>query len=165
MLSTESYIMGNSQSYDVTNVHRNDKRHEQETTGTVKPLSDGMPPTLSADEREKQENTSPNESSPTDTMHSEIEEQIERKSEHVEHVGPPMQPVEEEHTQLEEQSLSEPTERLTAESSGHSVTDEAVKEVVQEMSEVTIETLERDIPPESMPLEAVPSQCSYNKLK
>ncbi|XGW12038.1 hypothetical protein V3C99_013035 [Haemonchus contortus] len=160
--------MGNSQSYDVTNVHRNDKRHEQETTGTVKPLSDGMPPTLSADEREKQENTSPNESSPTDRKHTETEEQAERKSEHVEHVEqvePVTQPVEEQPTYPEEQPPSEPAERLAAESCGHSVTDEAVKEVVQEMSEVTIETLERDIPPESMPLEAVPSQCSYNKLK
>ncbi|VDM58022.1 unnamed protein product [Angiostrongylus costaricensis] len=42
--------MGNSQSYDVTNVHRRDSGHLGETTGTVKPLGYGTCPGLGAGE-------------------------------------------------------------------------------------------------------------------
>uniref|UniRef100_A0A0K0CUW2 Uncharacterized protein n=1 Tax=Angiostrongylus cantonensis TaxID=6313 RepID=A0A0K0CUW2_ANGCA len=73
--------MGNSQSYDVTNVHRRDSGHLGETAGTVKPLGYDTLPGLGAGEvgigipadaddddgevrvHEKQENKSPKSSS------------------------------------------------------------------------------------------------------
>ncbi|PIO64564.1 hypothetical protein TELCIR_13803 [Teladorsagia circumcincta] len=137
--------MGNSQSYDVTNVHHGkDKRQEPTTTGTVKPLSDGMPPTLDVDEREKQENTSPKEDNPTVTAHTETTQEAT-----VQVVTVQEEPV----IQSAPKQVDEPKEK-----------DEAVKQMVQEMSNIELETLERVVPMEQTPVDVMPSQSSYDKL-
>ncbi|PIO61871.1 hypothetical protein TELCIR_16591 [Teladorsagia circumcincta] len=136
--------MGNSQSYDVTNVHHGkDKRQEPTTTGTVKPLSDGMPPTLDVDEREKQENTSPKEETPAVTAHTEPTQEA------TVHVVTVQDPVE----QPSPKQVDEPKEK-----------DESVKQMVQEMSNIELETLERVVPMEQTPVDVMPSQSSYDKL-
>ncbi|KAK6733394.1 hypothetical protein RB195_017249 [Necator americanus] len=53
--------MGNSQSYDVTNVSSREAKR-QEKTGSVKPLQDDLPPRiLESNEHEKAENKAPTE--------------------------------------------------------------------------------------------------------
>lgn len=132
--------MGNSQSYDVTNVHhRNDKHQDQATAGTVKPLRDDMPPTLGFDEHEKQENESPRHERKGSHVLSKSVEQEDAKEQVTS--APPPQPCAFVHQKSED-----------------------VEEVAQAMSNVALETLHRDVPQETIPLETAPSQSSYDKL-
>ncbi|KAK6042693.1 hypothetical protein COOONC_19802, partial [Cooperia oncophora] len=90
-------------------------------------------------QREKQENTSPKKESP------EVTRKSESSQEETVHVVPVYEEATEEASQKE--------------------TVEAVKEMEQEMSNVALEVLTRDVPQEQTPLDVVPSQCSYEKLK
>ncbi|WKX93152.1 hypothetical protein Q1695_010859 [Nippostrongylus brasiliensis] len=134
--------MGNSQSYDVTNVHHRHEKRAEPSTGTVKPLRDEMPVIETTDEREKQENQSPQ---PT----AEKESPVVTRHEQGKSVKSYPAPV------PEQQTHSEPE---------HRAEEAAVQEVSEEHSEVALDTLHRVVPPETIPLEAAPSQSSYEKL-
>ncbi|KAJ1359930.1 hypothetical protein KIN20_018759 [Parelaphostrongylus tenuis] len=121
--------MGNSQSYDVTNVHRRNTGHPDEEDGSVKPLGYDT----HHDEDEKQENKSPKLSS--DHKEFSAAKQYQDQSENI--------------TEISKQSTG-------------CVKSEAVSDVTHCTTEIALESLHRVLPLETLPLDARPTQCSYD---
>ncbi|KHJ93603.1 hypothetical protein OESDEN_06486 [Oesophagostomum dentatum] len=122
--------MGNSQSYDVTNVTSRDAKR-QEKTGTVKPLrNDLQPQAAEVDEKEKAENKSPPK---PQERHEELHEEPHRKAAPA---PPPPEPV----------AAVEPQQQH--------VTEVGVND--------DIPYLYRTEEPETLPVDAIPSQSRYD---
>ncbi|EYC07603.1 hypothetical protein Y032_0069g309 [Ancylostoma ceylanicum] len=124
--------MGNSQSYDVTNVSGRGER--QEKVGKVKQLKDDLPPlVIEADEKEKTENKSPNKHEGRHDEH-----QVEHHKSAA--PAPPPEPVD----------MAETHEKQQTHEIGNGV------------SASEVECLHRVEEPETIPVDAFPAQSRYD---